>query len=129
MVLIFTVYGADSQYACSSFRPLAGIMVLITYTNSEGRSKRRRRFRPLAGIMVLIVTCEGGDNMTDEESFRPLAGIMVLITAIFIQSLISIYFVSVPLRGLWFLSVNRLAISLRPTPCFRPLAGIMVLIF
>ena len=38
--------------------------------------------------------------------------------------------VSVPLRGLWFLSyMTSMYIPLTTTLCFRPLAGIMVLIF
>ena len=38
-----------------SFRPLAGIMVLITAKEEVKRELERRRFRPLAGIMVLIL--------------------------------------------------------------------------
>ena len=40
-----------------SFRPLAGIMVLIGYLPTDETSLvKRRGFRPLAGIMVLIRT-------------------------------------------------------------------------
>ena len=54
MVLIAWQHECKRRYDMNSFRPLAGIMVLITswaylyslYDNS---------FRPLAGIMVLIV--------------------------------------------------------------------------
>ena len=38
--------------------------------------------------------------------------------------------VSVPLRGLWFLSFNsKRSMAGHEKKCFRPLAGIMVLIF
>ena len=38
-----------------SFRPLAGIMVLIVQNCHAERSASPGRFRPLAGIMVLIL--------------------------------------------------------------------------
>ena len=111
------------------------------------------RFRPLAGIMVLI---KGANNMTDEEKkikfpspcgdygsyhnsdlyrgmiiptcFRPLTGIMVLIFLHF-RMLRDDTTVSVPLRGLWFLSFNSREVILWKTrKSFRPLTGIMVLI-
>ena len=37
-----------------SFRPLAGIMVLIAVKTANTKKKGRPSFRPLAGIMVLI---------------------------------------------------------------------------
>ncbi len=62
------------------------------------------------------------------ESFRPLAGIMVLIakTASLITSAETL--VSVPLRGLWFLSGREKVMRKEVYESFRPLAGIMVLI-
>ena len=63
-------------------------------------------------------------------SFRPLAGIMVLIAVSASNSSILIGDVSVPLRGLWFLS-SSFAVMMFVSfllPGFRPLAGIMVLI-
>ena len=81
-------------------------------------------FRPLAGIMVLI------DDLTNDFyrgsflGFRPLAGIMVLISPEFGQVRTLTIDVSVPLRGLWFLSnrfVRHIALSFRilsfPSPC------------
>ena len=61
-------------------------------------------------------------------SFRPLAGIMVLIADAVSASNSSILIVSVPLRGLWFLSISSEIESLKYNYRFRPLAGIMVLI-
>ena len=62
-----------------SFRPLAGIMVLIKVIVVSIMGRLVKRFRPLAGIMVLIgmilyAYCK------EQLRFRPLAGIMVLIT-------------------------------------------------
>ena len=37
-----------------SFRPLAGIMVLITTYTIDGEELQKRSFRPLTGIVVLI---------------------------------------------------------------------------
>ena len=87
-------------------------------------------FRPLAGIMVLI------DSVADwlneqflRRGFRPLAGIMVLIETSFFMNMTEISGgVSVPLRGLWFLSIKRRSVLIRKIASFRPLAGIMVLI-
>ena len=67
--------------------------------------------------------------MLDGVGFRPLAGIMVLIRII--QNVNSIFEqrVSVPLRGLWFLSITaQEALQEHIQGSFRPLAGIMVLI-
>ena len=44
----------DLDYFPNSFRPLAGIMVLIVRAYCEERQNGIDRFRPLAGIMVLI---------------------------------------------------------------------------
>ncbi len=103
--------------------------------------------------MVLIGRRPSVESTFPEDGFRPLAGIMVLIitSRIFVHVGIT---VSVPLRGLWFLSRNGEITMIRhywhkfPSPCgdygsyrrqhcyqvhregksFRPLAGIMVLI-
>ena len=92
--------------------------------------------------------------MACTDSFRPLAGIMVLIEDLGKCILVRRGIVSVPLRGLWFLSTAHRNTTLVkqlwfPSPCgdygsylrpslytsvstsftsFRPLAGIMVLI-
>ena len=42
----------------ASFRPLAGIMVLITFVEVHKRLRVNQGFRPLAGIMVLIQSLE-----------------------------------------------------------------------
>ena len=63
------------------------------------------RFRPLAGIMVLI----SNQKWPDEKGagkFRPLAGIMVLISMAVCSALSALEYNSVPLRGLWFLSLT-----------------------
>ena len=60
-------------------------------------------FRPLTGIMVLIDL----QNYYKDKvyvRFRPLTGIMVLIDYKALKEEIMKFFVSVPLRGLWFLS-------------------------
>ena len=62
------------------------------------------------------------------QRFRPLAGIMVLIFKNLNGLTISYGLVSVPLRGLWFLSIILSAFWSSSRICFRPLAGIMVLI-
>ena len=85
-----------------SFRPLAGIMVLIRQANSL-KKRGTLCFRPLAGIMVLIRMSAAGFNKLLHE-------------------------VSVPLRGLWFLSQSSEPRPLTRVAGFRPLAGIMVLI-
>ena len=62
-----------------SFRPLAGIMVLIGFTTKSQRYSRGTSFRPLAGIMVLIEIMDKCNVEIPFGGFRPLAGIMVLI--------------------------------------------------
>ena len=85
-----------------SFRPLAGIMVLIALPFEEETSGAVS-FRPLAGIMVLIQNTSPLIYCT-QQSFSPLAGIMVLIGRINVKIALGHERVSVPLRGLWFLS-------------------------
>ena len=53
MVLIYTVLISAYSTKKQSFRPLAGIMVLIWLGNTYNR-RLSESFRPLAGIMVLI---------------------------------------------------------------------------
>ena len=67
-------------------------------------------------------------GIAKSSGFRPLAGIMVLIQTVLIDGLIAGRLVSVPLRGLWFLSSFSLLPNGFPASCFRPLTGIMVLI-
>ena len=65
----------------------------------------RNSFRPLAGIMVLIDRTEILQGVERRWGFRPLAGIMVLIPPeIRSKRFAHVCAVSVPLRGLWFLS-------------------------
>ena len=65
----------------------------------------------------------------ETASFRPLAGIMVLIDAFDYFNEALFKDVSVPLRGLWFLSrLGPESEQRRQDHRFRPLAGIMVLI-
>ena len=137
-----------------SFRPLAGIMVLICllaritlrqlrlvsvplrglwFLSSTLRQcnqpHENSSFRPLAGIMVLIARGDVDEQATVKSCFRPLAGIMVLIANCLQRKTRNLIAVSVPLRGLWFLSLtNFINDSVTLYWCFRPLAGIMVLI-
>ena len=76
--------------------------------------------------MVLIYSVEMGLS-SPYISFRPLAGIMVLIDVIGQRGFVD-DIVSVPLRGLWFLSSAEKIVKTINPACFRPLAGIMVLI-
>ena len=63
-------------------------------------------FRPLAGIMVLIGDIVGVISTIIMRCFRPLAGIMVLIVVACRSGYSLLTIVSVPLRGLWFLSLS-----------------------
>ena len=67
-------------------------------------TKKEASFRPLAGIMVLINGEVVGICPVNINRFRPLAGIMVLI-CYYRYKMNDGTEVSVPLRGLWFLSV------------------------
>ena len=95
----------------NSFRPLAGIMVLISDFDPDDSSGIHVRFRPLAGIMVLIEEFAKYIVVRGIESFRPLAGIMVLILIFKERMILYAYKVSVPLRGLWFLSPPRASLE------------------
>ena len=145
---------SEQQPGPGCFRPLAGIMVLISLIRDNNSIVYLSGFRPLAGIMVLIKNSLPSSLRPIQVSFRPLAGIMVLIGRREFYYGNNYYYVSVPLRGLWFLSSSRFAsrsasrTALFPSPCgdygsyparivgksmkskicFRPLAGIMVLI-
>ena len=79
-------------------------MVLIALTETSISKKRPMSFRPLAGIMVLIDGYVLNNDEAGQNSFRPLAGIMVLILILLGVSMAGGKAVSVPLRGLWFLS-------------------------
>ena len=85
-------------------------------------------FRPLTGIMVLIAVLIGGNDPIYKVVSVPLRGLWFLSEEDIINHLIH-YYVSVPLRGLWFLSgpikKNILSDAIMG---FRPLTGIMVLI-
>ena len=78
-------------------------------------------FRPLAGIMVLIGHLRTAMGK-GRQSFRPLAGIMVLIELKLGNKAGNQCAVSVPLRGLWFLSQTGHGAESRtrstfPSPC------------
>ncbi len=59
--------------------PLRGLWFLSTAVPTTLSMKTMRSFRPLAGIMVLILYYDVMDEMKRGGRFRPLAGIMVLI--------------------------------------------------
>ena len=154
MVLIALKYAGFGREINRSFRPLAGIMVLIDNMDDTTLVRfkktvsvplrglwflstdtlytyirvRLHSFRPLAGIMVLIIQTRIIEDVHDYDGFRPLAGIMVLILTILISYAVKHVLVSVPLRGLWFLSIANKIKYYEEKISFRPLAGIMVLI-
>ena len=87
-------------------------------------------FRPLAGIMVLILYQRGRGTISHYGAVSvPLRGLWFLSEYPHIDCFLGNKVVSVPLRGLWFLStwVEEYKAEIREW-CFRPLAGIMVLI-
>ena len=109
-----------------SFRPLAGIMVLINSTVTSIFTNMTASFRPLAGIMVLI-NFEQVSNVLGGKTFPSPCGDYGSYHAFSIEGRKCISMVSVPLRGLWFLSKKQKRKMLFKRR-FRPLAGIMVLI-
>ena len=128
-IMVLIRFEKDDTYIIpqTSFRPLAGIMVLIVKMKFSPKC-RLTCFRPLAGIMVLITLYRLSYNSL-WTGFRPLAGIMVLIWGTEKVKTKVLIDVSVPLRGLWFLSWRRRWRRHRHHQRrFRPLAGIMVLI-
>ena len=134
----------DETSLVKSFRPLTGIMVLISPSEND-YILLPESFRPLTGIMVLISLCYAS-RYNEIASFRPLTGIMVLIrmasnmntsakatfpspygdygsyrSAGLICSIIFVIVVSVPLRGLWFLSAPLINGFIAPSK--MPFAG------
>ena len=103
MVLIDKRTG-NQELRGTSFRPLAGIMVLIR-KGSGNRCIRtgKKSFRPLAGIMVLICLGTDGYRPTD-ETFPSPCGDYGSYHDRFHDVQFELAVVSVPLRGLWFLS-------------------------
>ena len=129
------------------FRPLAGIMVLIAcliglcclanyiefpspcgdYGSYRGEHERVRcfllwLFPSPCGDYGSYRRIVGRGYSCQRLCFRPLAGIMVLILSVYQWIYTLVKFVSVPLRGLWFLSVSmaelKSLIEKRfPSPC------------
>ena len=134
--------------------PLRGLWFLSVATIEEDTGFPNQRFRPLAGIMVLIEKpsqSKGGEALWkfpspcgDYGSYRryvcslcvfnfvvsvPLRGLWFLSALVYLICYTLAGPVSVPLRGLWFLSrLLQLPAKRNWQVCFRPLAGIMVLI-
>ena len=103
-------YEEATSTAYIGFRPLAGIMVLIAARVRKYRKKKKALFPSPCGdygsyLPMAVYGCFSGII-----SFRPLAGIMVLIKDTATHYYLAYIRVSVPLRGLWFLS---------PTQSFR----------
>ena len=118
---------ANKKWIRESFRPLAGIMVLIKRIKSSLK-KRYLLFPSPCGDYGSYLVRDGGTYMaTSRGGFRPLAGIMVLINEM-LEGKTFPCPVSVPLRGLWFLSAHVAGRQNLDNFSFRPLAGIMVLI-
>ena len=102
--------------------PLRGLWFLSPFLDTRIRPRVSTSFRPLAGIMVLISCMDWLEDLYPLISFRPLAGIMVLILKEMLINQLYEMAVSVPLRGLWFLSVyksfmNYLDCKWFPSPC------------
>ena len=115
MVLIRCSKGFQKERGYLYFRPLAGIMVLILCTFHD-TDFPTNNFRPLAGIMVLISGQLLYIRKTSIRYFRPLAGIMVLIHFVhLINKHFFQFFISVPLRGLWFLSAPFINAFMKPS--------------
>ena len=103
------------------FRPLAGIMVLIATTYLKKSGTIASCFRPLAGIMVLI------EGLPDAEARRPFpfpspCGDYGSYRHVLKSAREKAGFVSVPLRGLWFLSLTTMTETMTstkqfPSPC------------
>ena len=85
-------------------------------------------FRPLAGIMVLIAKTASLITSAETLVSVPLRGLWFLSFKQAMAIVNSILNVSVPLRGLWFLSGREKVMRKEVYESFRPLAGIMVLI-
>ena len=153
MVLISAVCISMYWMPLSGFRPLAGIMVLIgiedfgygkgyTYVFPSpcgdcGSYQILRGSYPNDAWKLFPSPCgDCGSYRESEKSypwavikcFRPLAGIMVLIKPTTPYKYAIVNKVSVPLRGLWFLSMVANLTLTTNISSFRPLAGIMVLI-
>ena len=137
-----------------SFRPLAGIMVLINIGGKKNTKYNMLSFRPLAGIMVLIRIMMKQVSIDEARKVSvPLRGLWFLSTTRTLRKRWNVWglfpspcgdygsylgqgimnhlaetYVSVPLRGLWFLSMNLICLTFIQRSSFRPLAGIMVLI-
>ena len=105
-------------------------MVLITSDNFVNCGNTTREFpSPCGDYGSYLYVCMSF-YWFSPSGFRPLAGIMVLIINRKIPFLSArTITVSVPLRGLWFLSLHRTHVKGEIIMMsFRPLAGIMVLI-
>ena len=78
MVLINYVYASITRKELQVSVPLRGLWFLSYKAMNEG-DENGECFRPLAGIMVLISRTQSPEPRPLAR-FRPLAGIMVLIT-------------------------------------------------
>ena len=107
--------------------PLRGLWFLSTRLSCMNCKSIITSFRPLTGIMVLIDL----QNYYKDKvyvRFRPLTGIMVLIFDFLLPFNVCFYNVSVPLRGLWFLSIlNCVEIEPGTTGVSVPLRGLWFL--
>ena len=117
----------NTRQNASCFRPLAGIMVLIWLIEDE-RYENYEFPSPCGDYGSYQLRLSSATTIAPGKSFRPLAGIMVLIMPYDSYKCPDGGVVSVPLRGLWFLSTTTAAGACWRTCRFRPLAGIMVLI-
>ena len=107
MVLIMILILTTTTSVLTRFRPLAGIMVLIEIDVPWGHYVIRNCFRPLAGIMVLIENREESVDVESKKVSVPLRGLWFL-SVIYQIQVNNDLGVSVPLRGLWFLSKRKI---------------------
>ena len=103
MVLIKKKLLSIALTPCTSFRPLTGIMVLIEVSRKDILKVFRQFPSPYGDYGSYHGTCSGLQHYSCLR-FRPLTGIMVLIKSDLQDVCYRLADVSVPLRGLWFLS-------------------------
>ena len=114
---------------CNVSVPLRGLWFL-SIVETRGVILVSRSFRPLAGIMVLIISVYQGYTERERTFPSPCGDYGSYLDGVLVCTLTTAYRVSVPLRGLWFLSAHDRGNDEGQLGCsFRPLAGIMVLIF
>ena len=120
MVLIWGDSTLKTSYRWPCFRPLTGIMVLIVVDVAEDLKYDIIEFPSPYGDYGSYLRQGITGFMMARSGFRPLTGIMVLIYDNDKRTS-NHYLVSVPLRGLWFLSAPLINGFIAPSK--MPFAG------